>query len=82
MEFLLAQFRFLVSFIKHFFIGVKYVFFYVWYNMIDYYLNERQFKKRENPQGVTDEVNPVLLDSEKSVDEEKVEQHILSRAVF
>ena len=78
MEFLLAPFRFLISFIKHFFIGVKYVFFDVWYNMIDYYLNERQFKKRENPQGVTDEVNPVLLDSEKSVDEEKVEQHILS----
>ena len=45
MEILLAPFTFIISFVKHFFIGVKFVFFDVWYNMIDYYINKKDFKK-------------------------------------
>lgn len=47
MEILLAPFTFIISFVKHFFIGVKFVFFDVWYNMIDYYINKKDFKRRE-----------------------------------
>lgn len=47
MEILLAPFTFIISFIKHFFIGVKFVFFDVWYNIIDYQLNKKSFKKKE-----------------------------------
>ena len=48
MKVLLAPFTFLISFIKHFFIGVKFVFFDAWYNMFSYYSDERKFKKREH----------------------------------
>ena len=47
MGILLAPFTFIISFIKHFFIGVKFVFFDVWYNIIDYQLNKKSFKKKE-----------------------------------
>lgn len=47
MGILLAPFTFIISFIKHFFIGVKFVFFDVWYNIIDYQLNKKNFKKKE-----------------------------------
>lgn len=45
---LLAPINFIISFIRHFFIGVKFVFFDAWYNMIHYYIDKKQFKKREN----------------------------------
>ena len=48
MEVILAPFKFLFSFIKHFFMGVKFVFFDVWYNFFSYYAQERKFKKREH----------------------------------
>lgn len=47
MGILLAPFTFIISFIKHFFIGVKFVFFDVWYNIIDYQLSKKNFKKKE-----------------------------------
>ena len=49
MKVLLAPFLFVISFIKHFFIGIKFVFFDVWYNMIYYSLENRKFKKLEHP---------------------------------
>lgn len=49
MKVLLAPFLFIISFIKHFFIGVKFVFFDVWYNMIYYHMENRKFKKLEHP---------------------------------
>ena len=45
MGILLAPFTFIISFIKHFFIGVKFVFFDVWYNIIDYQLNKKSLNK-------------------------------------
>lgn len=48
MKVLLAPFTFLISFIKHFFIGVKFVFFDVWYEFITYYTQKHNFKKREH----------------------------------
>lgn len=48
MKVLLAPFIFIYSFIKHFFIGLKFVFFDVWYNLFSYYKENRNFKKREH----------------------------------
>ena len=48
MKVLLAPFMFLISFIKHFFMGVKFVFFDAWYNLFSYYAEERKFKKIEH----------------------------------
>ena len=48
MKVLLAPFMFLISFIKHFFMGVKFVFFDAWYNLFSYYAEERKFNKIEH----------------------------------
>lgn len=48
MKVLLAPFIFIYSFIKHFFIGFKFVFFDVWYNLISYYKDNSEFKKIEH----------------------------------
>ena len=62
MKVLLAPFMFLISFIKHFFMGVKFVFFDAWYNLVRYYADERKFKKMERGSKETD--------SNQSVDQE------------
>ena len=71
MKVLLAPFTFLISFIKHFFIGVKFVFFNAWYNLIHYYVDEKKFKKREQVNMVQDNTL-----QKSDVDEEEV--HVLS----
>ena len=71
MKVLLAPFTFLISFIKHFFIGVKFVFFDAWYNLIHYYVDEKKFKKREQVNMVQDNTL-----QKNAVDEEEV--HVLS----
>ncbi len=71
MKVLLAPFTFLISFIKHFFIGVKFVFFDAWYNLIHYYVDEKKFKKREQVNMVQDNTL-----QKSDVDEEEV--HVLS----
>lgn len=47
MNLLLTPFQIIISIIKHFFIGIKYVFFDVWLNIINYLINKNNFKKRE-----------------------------------
>jgi len=42
----LAPFLFIVSFIKHFFIGVKFIFFDVWKNIFSYHKARNDFRKR------------------------------------
>lgn len=71
MKVLLAPFTFLISFIKHFFIGVKFVFFDAWYNLIHYYVDEKKFKKREHVNMMQDNT------LQKSVSDEE-EIHVLS----
>lgn len=71
MKVLLAPFTFLISFIKHFFIGVKFVFFDAWYNLIHYYVDEKKFKKREQVNMVQDNT------LQKNVSDEE-EIHVLS----
>ena len=71
MKVLLAPFTFLISFIKHFFIGVKFVFFDAWYNLIHYYIDEKKFKKREQVNMIQDNTL-----QKSDVDEEEV--HVLS----
>ena len=71
MKVLLAPFTFLISFIKHFFIGVKFVFFDAWYNLFSYYSDERKFKKREHTKNSED-----VIDSSKN--EVKNEPYIMS----
>ncbi len=44
---LMAPFLFIYSFIRHFFMGVKYVFFDMWYNMVSYRIDKKKFKNRE-----------------------------------
>lgn len=44
---ILAPFIFVLSFIKHFFIGVKFVFFDAWFNIILYFKDKKDFQKRE-----------------------------------
>ncbi len=44
---ILAPFLFIISFIKHFFIGIKFVFFDVWKNIISYRKAKNAFKKHE-----------------------------------
>ena len=43
----LAPFIFIISFIKHFFIGVKFIFFDVWKNIFGYQKAKKDFRKRE-----------------------------------
>ena len=71
MKILLAPFIFVISFIKHFFIGVKFVFFDAWYNLIEYYSNKSDFKRREHP------LNLEKTETSKDADTEG-EVHVLS----
>ena len=71
MKVLLAPFTFIISFIKHFFIGVKFVFFDAWYNLIEYYQDKNNFKKREQHTNL----NEII---ENNNDNEEEEQHVLS----
>lgn len=71
MKVLLAPFIFLISFIKHFFIGVKFVFFDAWYNLIHYYVDEKKFKKRE-------QVNMAQENTLQKSDVDEEEVHVLS----
>ena len=71
MKVLLAPFTFLISFIKHFFIGVKFVFFDAWYNLIHYYVDEKKFKKRE-------QVNMAQENTLQKSDVDEEEVHVLS----
>ncbi|MCM1053776.1 MAG: type II secretion system F family protein [Ruminococcus sp.] len=60
-DIILAPFLLVFSFIKHFFIGVKFVFFDAFFNIFDYLLNKRKFKKLEK--GKSDiEDEPVKLE--------------------
>ena len=71
MKILLAPFIFVISFIKHFFIGVKFVFFDAWYNLIEYYSNKSDFKRREHP------LNLEKTETSKDANTEE-EVHVLS----
>ena len=71
MKVLLAPFTFLISFIKHFFIGIKFVFFDAWYNLIHYYVDEKKFKKRE-------QVNMAQENTLQKSDVDEEEVHVLS----
>lgn len=44
---ILAPFLFIISFFKHFFIGIKFIFFDVWHNLINYNKVKKTFKNRE-----------------------------------
>ena len=69
MKVLLAPFTFIISFIKHFFIGVKFVFFDVWYNLIEYYVDKNKFKKREQ------KVNRNEVKQDFSLEEVEIYKH-------
>ena len=71
MKILLAPFTFIVSFIEHFFIGVKFVFFDAWYNLIMYYKDKNEFKRREQGE-LVQEV------SSNSASDDEEEMHVLS----
>ena len=71
MKILLAPFTFIVSFIEHFFIGVKFVFFDAWYNLIMYYKDKNDFKRREQGE-LVQEV------SSNSASDDEEEMHVLS----
>lgn len=43
-----APFLFIINFIKYVFIGIKFVFFGVWLNIINYFIDKKKFKKRTN----------------------------------
>ena len=72
MKILIAPFTFIISFIKHFFIGLKFVFFDAWYNIIRYYLDKKDFKRREQ------KIQPEELINDNIPLEEKEEQIVLS----
>ncbi len=62
---ILLPFIGIISFIKHFFIGIKFVFFDVWYNIISYRLSSKRFRKRElQPNGI-EKNNPAPLKKEE-----------------
>ena len=71
MKILLAPFTFIVSFIEHFFIGIKFVFFDAWYNLIMYYKDKNEFKRREQGE-LVQEV------SSNSASDDEEEMHVLS----
>ncbi len=48
MKIILAPLMFIFSFIKHFFMGVKFVFFDVWYDFFYYLMEKEKFKKKEH----------------------------------
>ena len=97
MKVLLAPFIFIISFIKHFFIGIKFVFFDVWANFIRYQIEEKEFRKRENihqkdnriyqKEEKEEEVIPLTIEEKNRIAREKAElikemqQEINSRKV-
>ena len=60
-----------LNFIKYVLIGIKYVFFDVWYEFFSYFKNEKEFKKRENPEKSVKEViyDPLIT---KNIEEEQI----------
>lgn len=70
---LLMPFLFIISFIKHFFIGIKFVFFDVWQNIFNYKKAKKDFKLREK-NGMTPTGNSRVASSK----EESV--HVLTYA--
>ncbi len=67
MKILLLPFIFIISFIKHFFIGIKFVFFDAWYNLIMYYKNKSDFKKIEHNSINKINANPSNNNEEESI---------------
>lgn len=91
---LLAPLFFVINFIKHFFIGIKFVFFDVWFNIFNNINNKRDFKKRNSVIKVSnnikkEEVNHDILnfDERKKIAYEKnalineMKEEIASRVV-
>ena len=74
MKILIAPFTFIISFIKHFFIGLKFVFFDAWYNIIKYHTDKKKFKKMEQS-NIKEERQ---IDRPISQAEEREEQVVLS----
>ncbi len=68
-DYILAPFLFVFSFIKHFFMGVKFVFFDAFFNIFDYLLNKRKFKTlevkplEENNKEESDELSSLSVSS-------------------
>lgn len=69
---ILAPFLFIISFIKHFFIGVKFIFFDIWANMIRYRKAKKDFQKRERTGLASNNPRPTKIVEE--------DVHILSYA--
>ena len=74
MKILIAPFTFIISFIKNFFIGLKFVFFDAWYNIIKYHTDKKKFKKMEQS-NIKEERQ---IDRPISQAEEREEQVVLS----
>lgn len=72
LKIILMPFIFIISFIKHFFIGIKFIFFDVWRNILSYQKAKKDFKRREK-NGITNNENSVA-----SIKEEDV--HVLTYA--
>lgn len=70
----LAPFLFIISFIKHFFIGIKFIFFDVWRNILNYRKAKKDFRKREQ-NGITNKIKNTNITEKKSE-----EVHILTYA--
>lgn len=56
LKIILMPFLFIISFIKHFFIGIKFIFFDVWKNIFCYQKAKKDFKRRER-MGITNNEN-------------------------
>ena len=72
---LLWPFLIIISFIKHVFIGIKFVFFDVWKNWFDYVKNKKRFNKIEKESII---VTPDPEEPEKVKKAEPEEQHVIS----
>lgn len=70
---LLMPFIFIISFIKHFFIGIKFIFFDVWQNIFNYKKAKKDFKRREK-----NGMNPIENSRISAKKEEEV--HVLTYA--
>ena len=63
---LLLPFLFIYKLIRYFFLGVKFVFFDAFYNIISYYVNKRKFNKLNNTNTPT-----ITNDTNNNIPEEK-----------
>ena len=68
----LAPFIFIISFIRHFFIGVKFIFFDVWKNIFGYQKAKKDFRKREK--------NGIEKANSNNVTAKKEDLHVLTYA--